>query len=117
AIDELRKAVDLAPGDTRPLTWLAYGYAMTGKKERAIDILRKLENSPHQAYVSPTLAAVVYAGLGEKDRALAALGKAVLERDTRLVIIKVDPVFDSLRSDPRFSEVLRRRGLVPKEPV
>ncbi len=112
AIGELRKSVDLAPGDSRPLIWLALGYALTGQKDGAVGILRKLENSPHRHYLPPTLWAAVYAGLGERNKAVAALQKAVLQHDPRLMIIKVDQAFDSLRSDPRFSEVVRRIGLV-----
>jgi len=111
AISEFQEAVDLAPGDTRPLLQLAYGYAVTGQKEKALSIVRRLEKSSQQAYVSRTSVATVYLALGEKDEALASLEKAVLAHDAALVTIKVDPDFDSLRSDPRFSEVLRRRGL------
>lgn len=112
AIGELRKSVDLAPGDSRPLIWLALGYALTGQKDGAVGILRKLENSPHRYYLPPTLWAAVYAGLGERKKAVAALQKAVLRHDPKLMILKVDQAFDSLRSDPRFSEVVRRIGLV-----
>jgi len=111
AIREFQEAVDLAPGDTRPLLLLAYGYAVTGQKKKALNIIRRLEKSLQQAYVSPTSVASVYLALGEKDEGLASLEKAVLAHDAALVTIKVDPAFDSLRSDPRFSEVLRRRGL------
>jgi Flp pilus assembly protein TadD len=112
AISEFQKAVDLAPGDTRPLLQLAYGYGVTGQKEKALNIVRRLEKSSLEAYVSRASVAAVYLALGEKNEALASLEKAILEHEAAaLVTIKVDPEFDSLRSDPRFSEMLRRRGL------
>ncbi len=112
AIGELRKAVSLAPGDSRSWIWLAYGCALTGQRDEALSILQKLENSPHQYYVPPTLMAAVYAGLGERDKALTALHKAVLEHDPKLMMIMSDQAFDSLRTDPRYSDVARRIGLV-----
>jgi TolB-like protein/Tfp pilus assembly protein PilF len=113
AIDELLKAVDLAPGDSRALAALAYGYAATGEKQKAISILRKLEKSSESSYVSPTELAIIYAGLSRKDEAFAYLEKAISEHDTgpEAMSIKVEPALDSLRSDPRFSELLLRRGL------
>lgn len=111
AISEFQEAVDLAPGDARPLLQLSYGYAVTGQKEKALNIVRSLQKSSQQAYVSRAGVAAVYLALGKKDKALASLEKAVLAHDAGLLDIKVNPAFDSLRSDPRFSEVLRRRGL------
>jgi hypothetical protein len=55
--------------------------------------------------------ATVYAGLGEKEEALAWLEKAYEARSDFIVFIKVDPAWDDLRSDPRFQDVLRRIGL------
>lgn len=57
--------------------------------------------------------ATIYTGLGQKDQALQQLEKAYEERFYRLIFLGVDPVFDSLRGDPRFQELLRRVGLPP----
>lgn len=111
AIGEFQKAVDLAPGHRTLPIWLAYGYARIGQKQKAENILRRLENSQAQEYTSPALIAIIYAGLGERDEALTILERALVKRDTGLVIIKVDPAFDPLRSDPRFQRVLNRVGL------
>jgi hypothetical protein len=61
--------------------------------------------------VSPYQLALVYAGLGEKERAFESLEKAKVERSTLLTYLKMDPRFDSLRPDPRFQDLLRRMGL------
>jgi hypothetical protein len=57
--------------------------------------------------------AEIYARLGEKNKAFADLEEAFKLRDHRLTQIKVNPRFDSLRSDPRFAELLRRMNLTP----
>jgi len=59
------------------------------------------------------LSALVYASLGDKDQAFAWLERADKERDGILTRIKVDSRFDNLRSDPRFTELLKRLGLTP----
>jgi len=59
------------------------------------------------------LSALVYATLGDKDQAFAWLERADKERDGILTRIKVDSRFDNLRSDPRFTELLKRLGLTP----
>ena len=55
--------------------------------------------------------AEIYIGLGDKEQALASLEKAYADRSMLLTFLKVDPEFDSLRSDPRFKDLLRRVGL------
>jgi hypothetical protein len=54
---------------------------------------------------------LIYAGLGEKDQAFAWLEKAYQERHPYMILIKVEPVFQSLHSDPRFADLTRRIGL------
>ena len=62
-------------------------------------------------YVSPAKTATIYAVLGDKRTALDLLEKAYEDRDTNLVWIKVDHNYDSLRSEPRFIELLEKVGL------
>ena len=62
-------------------------------------------------YVSQAELAVLYAGLGDKEKAIAALERAYIAHDLQLQYLKVEPHFDSLRSDPRFADLLRRVGL------
>ena len=63
--------------------------------------------------VTPLHMVDFYASLGEKDRAFEWLEKAYEERARLLVFINIDPAYDSLRSDPRFADLLRRIGLAP----
>ncbi len=55
--------------------------------------------------------AAIYAGLGDNDQAFACLEKAYEQHDAKLVYLKVEPLLDPLRSDPRFAGLLRRVGL------
>jgi hypothetical protein len=74
-------------------------------------VLGELQSQARQKYVSPYFIALIYTGLGDKAQALAWLEKAYDQRHPYLILIKVEPVFDSLRSDPRFAELIRKVGL------
>ena len=76
-------------------------------------MLDQLKERSKGSYVSPYFIALVYAALGEKDHAFEWLEKAYNEHQPYLTLIKVEPVFDSLRSDPRFADLLSRIGLKP----
>ena len=98
-------------GDETPSTQIFLGaaYAGAGERERAQAILERLQTS--KAYVSPGELAVLYAALGRREQAFASLEKGFAARDLQLQFLAVDPAFDSLRSDPRFADLLRRVGL------
>ena len=64
-----------------------------------------------KTYVSPGELAVLYIALSDREQALKSLEKAFAARDLQLQFLAVDPSFDSLRSDPRFADLLRRVGL------
>jgi hypothetical protein len=92
---------------------LATAYAMSGKRAEAEEGLAEVEKLSQQRYVSPYHVAMIYAALGDKEQALAFLARAYGERSRRLVFLKVNPVWDSLRSDLRFRDLVRRVGLTP----
>jgi DNA-binding winged helix-turn-helix (wHTH) protein/TolB-like protein/Tfp pilus assembly protein PilF len=108
-ISELQTAK--ANPDSRAL--LAYAYAMAGKQSEARKILDELDQLSKQKYVSPFPIAVAYTGLGEKDRAFEALEQAYAEKSWGVGMLEVNPVFDPLRSDPRFAVLLGRVNLTP----
>ena len=87
-----------------------YIYAIAGMKDKAREVLDHLEKLSAEMYVSPYGRAAIYAGLGDKDRAIEWLGKAYEERSF-LTWLKVDPVFDILKEDSRFTEILGKLGL------
>ncbi len=79
---------------------------MSGKRNQALGILNEMQTT--KEYVSPAELAVLYAGLGDKEQAFAALERAYAARDFQLQHLKVEAGYDSLRSDPRFADLLRR---------
>ena len=90
---------------------LGHVYAAQGKREDARRLIDQLRDESKKGYVSPYHAAVIYAGLGEKDKAFEMLNRAAQERSTMLVYLRKDPRLASLRSDPRFQALLNRVGL------
>jgi TolB-like protein/Tfp pilus assembly protein PilF len=112
AIAEFEKAVQI---DNSPwvLAFLGWGYGAAGRVDDARKVLDQLEQMAKQRYVSPYNSALVYAGLGDKDRTFEWLKKADEERNDYLVYLKCEPMFDSVRSDPRFNDFIRRIGLTP----
>jgi DNA-binding winged helix-turn-helix (wHTH) protein/TolB-like protein/Flp pilus assembly protein TadD len=113
AIAELNKANTFARarGITRITGPLGYAYAMSGKRGEAEKLLDDLKARSKQRYVSSYFAAQIYAGLGERDQVFACLNKACEAHSHSLAFIKVDPIFDNLRSDVRFADLVRRIGL------
>ncbi len=92
---------------------LGHVYAVSGRKTEARKILAELQRLSEHSYVPAHDVALVYVGLGEKDKAFEWLDKAYEEHSFNLTHLKVEPRFDPLRSDPRFADLLRRIGLSP----
>ncbi|MGI8838608.1 MAG: tetratricopeptide repeat protein [Pyrinomonadaceae bacterium] len=97
--------------DRYPL--LAYAYAAAGRRDEALKILAEQQRLAKQRFVSPYNFAIIYTGLGDKDQAFVWLAKSVEQRTLILVHLKCRPLFDPLRSDPRFAELLRSMNLEP----
>jgi Tfp pilus assembly protein PilF len=114
AIAEFQRAIALSPKITPYKAALGHAYARAGKSAEARKLLSELKEHSKRSYVAWCDFATIYAGLGEKDQAFASLEKAYEQRDASLVKAKVGPSFDPLRSDPRFTDLLRRIGLPPQ---
>ncbi len=110
AIAALRKANSLS---TAPegLAMLGYTYGVAGYAGDARKVLSRLRKMSHQRYVEPASLAIIYTGLEEKERAFEWLERAYEHHNELLMMLKVDPRLDALRSDTRFTELLRRVGL------
>jgi serine/threonine-protein kinase len=110
AVGELEKAVALSGGVPLMRAFLAHGLAAAGRREEAATTADAVLELSATRYVSPYVIALVWAALGDKDRAFAWLEKALDDRAHWLVFLDVDPRLDPLRSDSRFAGLRRRVG-------
>jgi len=109
---DFQKGIAISPADIVALTGLGYGYGVTGKKVEAQKVLDKLHEISKQKHVSAVFMAKIYAGLQDKKKGFEWLEKAYEDRSIVSVgFVKTNPMFDPLRSDPRFSDLLRRTNL------
>jgi DNA-binding winged helix-turn-helix (wHTH) protein/Tfp pilus assembly protein PilF len=108
AIEEFRKAAPLFGNDSEAVAALGFVYAVMGRNGEAHKVLDKLMRRSKQYYVSPYDIAIIYTGLGERKQAFEWLNKAYECRSVLLTGLKVEPMLDSLRSDLRYENLLRR---------
>jgi len=111
AIAEYEKYSALTGGSGRALAALGSAHARSGDRREALRVLEQLNAISKQRYVPSHQFADVSIGLGDKDQAFAWLDKVYDERSSYLTWLKVEPLFDPLRSDPRFADLVRRVGL------
>ena len=112
AIEELEKCVVIADSETPMLSWLGVANALDGKKEVARRIILRLETRSREKYVSPYMKALVYTALGDKGRALDLLEEGTRVHDGWMQEVYEETVFDSLRSDRRYDNIVRGLGFV-----
>ena len=111
AIAALEKGVETSKRSTEMLAQLALACGRAGLTDRANKLLSELEARAGSQHVSPFAFALVHTGLGDPGKAMAALERAYQQREWYLCVLKVDPIFDPLRGDPRFQDLLRRLHL------
>jgi eukaryotic-like serine/threonine-protein kinase len=110
ALTEIATMRAKAPSDVNLISLLAMDYGFEGKKKEATKVIYELKDKRRREYLRPYILAEDYAALGEKNEAMDWLEKAYEERDDWINWIKVDPNLDVLRSEPRFTALLRRVG-------
>jgi len=91
--------------------WLVYAYAAAGRRAEAQKAVEELRHLTSNRNVDSGLMVVGYIGLGDKEQAFAWLDREYAERSVGLTSLKVNPLYDPLRSDPRFQDLMRRVGL------
>jgi len=111
AIEAFQKARTFDEGNTWVTAELGHAYAVSGNRSEAQKVLDELEQLSKRSYVPPDNIALVYLGFGKKNLTFEYLEKAYEDRSVGLSWLKADPIFDSLRSDPRFIKLLKKVGL------
>jgi TolB-like protein/DNA-binding winged helix-turn-helix (wHTH) protein len=110
AIAEVQKIK--SPDATRfVIGQLGYIYALQGRRREALEVVSELQKLSERTYVDPGYIAYIYVALGEKDLAFVWLEKPYEEHSSVITGLKVNWRYDSIRSDPRFVELVRRVGI------
>jgi tetratricopeptide (TPR) repeat protein len=108
---EFQKVFELSGSTSRTLGCLGHAYALSGNRQKALQALADLRELSKRHYVSASDFAMIYLGLGDNEQALQWLEKGFEDRAWGMVFMKVDPRFDGLRADSRFTNLLRRMKL------
>jgi len=108
---QFQLGVDLSGRGASYLPYLGYAAALQGKHAQALALAKEIEEKYERGEAQGYNVAVLYAGMRDKDRAFAWLEKNFQTRGAQLTTITIEPVFDSLRSDPRFGSLLQRMGI------
>jgi len=111
AIVEAQTATRLSGSHPFYMAWLGYAYARAGDRNEALRILHQLKVISGKKYVASHDVAAIYVGLGENSKAIAWLNRGYDEHSYTVLQLGVEPEFDSLRSDPRFKDLVQRVGL------
>jgi TolB-like protein/Tfp pilus assembly protein PilF len=112
-LSALEKYSALSRSGAASLALLGYSHARLGERKESLQVIEALKAASKQSFVPALFVALVYAGLEDKDQAFTWLEKAYEERFNRLAYLKVAALWDPLRSDPRFADLLRRVGIPP----
>jgi TolB-like protein/DNA-binding winged helix-turn-helix (wHTH) protein/tetratricopeptide (TPR) repeat protein len=111
ALDELQKAASLSGDSPLYIAQVGVGRALAGEKNEALRKVRELQNISKKRYVSPYGVAQIYAALNDKEQTYKWLETAYRDRAVWMSYLAVDPLFDSIRSEEHFRDLLRRAGL------
>jgi DNA-binding winged helix-turn-helix (wHTH) protein/tetratricopeptide (TPR) repeat protein len=108
AIRQYQRALAFSGRRVETIAAMATVLALSETKDESLDVLADLNAVAKRKYVSPYMIACIYAALGESDKAIDALERALAHRSHLLINVRVDPRLDSLRSDPRFADLIAR---------
>jgi TolB-like protein/Tfp pilus assembly protein PilF/predicted Ser/Thr protein kinase len=111
ALPALEKYSALSRGSAASLALIGYAYARSGERSQALSMIEALRALAKTSFVPAFFFAVVYSGLNDHEQALAWLEKAYEERFVRMAYLKQENIWDPLRSDPRFADLVRRVGI------
>ena len=111
ALEQLRRLYESAPDNSLHAAYLAHAYGRAGNREKAREIVEGLIVESKTRFVPAAHVAIGYVGTGDLEDAFTWLNRAFDERSQALTFLKIDPLFDALKADARYPELLRRVGL------
>lgn len=112
AVNSFQTYMDLTGGRSFSVGFLGYAYGMSGRKDKALELLKQLEKLSKERYVSqPYNKVLLYIGLGDRDNALKYLEQAIEDRESVVLFTHYSRKFDSVRDDVRFKALLKKIGL------
>jgi tetratricopeptide (TPR) repeat protein len=110
AIGEFEEANKLS--DQKWLSELCLAYSSAGKRAKALEVLKQMQEFEKDGFVNPADFAIAYVGLGDQENALKYLQKSIETREcVSFPQLRLDPIFDAIRTDPRFQEIIRKMNL------
>jgi Flp pilus assembly protein TadD len=112
ATASLQQAIATSDRNPGAMAVLGHIHARAGRKREARKMLNELNELAKRRYVAAANQAIIYIGLGDNDAAFRWLQKSYNERASHMIYLSTEPIFDSLRADPRLAELIRRVGLV-----
>ncbi|MCJ7579544.1 MAG: protein kinase [Candidatus Aminicenantes bacterium] len=110
AISEFQRARELVKDDAGAAAYLGIAFARSGEIEKSKKMILELSELSKKKYVPPYYTAAIYAGIGDKSKAIELLNKALEERTPWLIFLKSWPIFDNLYNEPAFKSLLERIG-------
>jgi eukaryotic-like serine/threonine-protein kinase len=113
ALEIFQKMYAIKEKEAFVISALGHTYGRLGRKDDALRILARAQELAQSANLPPQEIAIIYVGLGDRDQAFAWLNKAAEKRFAYLIYLNVEPIFDSLRADPRYADLARRINLQP----
>src|SRR5262249_32667343 len=102
-VAEFRRAQEIDPNNPEGASALGYAYAVRGDRDAAQRVIEDFQQQSQTSYVSAYFPALIYTALGETDQALALLETAYTDHSFFVAWLKVEPMMDPLRADPRFA--------------
>ena len=117
AIRELERARILSPESPFNIGVLGDAYGRAGQRAEAMKLAGEMAGLSRTRYVPPVYRAMICVGLEERSQAMAFLERAYADRSDWMVLLDNEPQFDSLRSDPRFRDLLHRIAQPPEQAV
>ena len=111
AIAEAEQAEEFSGGNSEAVSLMGYALAKAGRRDDAAVKLNDLRSRSGQGYLPAYNIAMIYNPLGQRDEALNQLEAAFNQKDARMMLLKVEPKWDNLRSESRFVDLIKHLGL------